>query len=205
MFTANVHASFSRGMRHLILAGTMALAGCAAVDQSATLVYPPAAAAEGLAAGPKNKQIILTPFLDHRGDKSNVGTVRSAFGLRAIEVVPANDVLQWVTSAVKSELENSGYVVTLGRSDKDNLPGASATVSGVIVGVTCNASDSAKVALIGKIRRAGREVMNKDYAADGSARSPWTSAAQSCAHSLTIALAASVKRFVADVDGMLGG
>ncbi len=205
MFTACVHASFSKVMRHAVFVSVMTLAGCAAVDHSPTLTYPPAIASQGGVAGPKNKQIILSPFLDQRGDKSNVGTVRSTFGLRTTEVVPANDVLEWVTSAVKAELENSGYVVTLGSTDKDTLPGASATVSGVILGVSCNASDSAKVALIGKIKRAGREVMNKNYAADGSARSPWTSAAQSCAHSLTVALAASVKRFVADVDGILGG
>lgn len=205
MFTFRVHASSSSLLRQSILLFTLALAGCAAVDQPPTLNYPPANAFDGRAAGPKNKQIILNPFLDHRGDKTNIGTIRSALGLRSTEVVPANDVLQWVTAAVKTELENSGYVVTLGASSKDDLPGASAAVSGVIVGAACNSSDSAKVALIGQIKRAGREVMNKNYAADGSARSPWTSAAQSCAQSLTIALAASVKRFVADVDGMLGG
>ena len=176
--------------------------GCANVDTQPTLVYPQS---DAQAFAPKHKQIILAPFLDHRADKTNVGIVDSVFGLRSTHVVPTNDVREWVMEAVKTELQNSGYVVTEGATPKDTLPGASAAVMGVIVDVSCNSGDSGKVSLIGKIRRAGTEVLNKKYAANGSVKSVLKSGPESCAQSLTIALAASVKRFVADVDGMLGG
>jgi len=104
---------------------------------------------------------------------------------------------------VKTELQNSGYVVTLGSSSKDTLPGASAAVSGVIVDVTCNSGHSGKVALIGKVRKAGKEVLSKNYSAQGSAKSPFDPTPEACAKSLAIALAASVKHFVAEVDGLL--
>ncbi|MEO8443072.1 MAG: hypothetical protein ABI547_11335, partial [Betaproteobacteria bacterium] len=57
------------------------IAGCAPVDRQPTLTYPHAIASDARAAAPKNKQIILNPFLDHRADRTNVGMVSRAFGL----------------------------------------------------------------------------------------------------------------------------
>ncbi len=198
-----IHASPAAIFRYAGLAAAVLFGGCAGVDRQPTLIYPPATASDAQAAAPKNKQIILNPFLDRRADKSNVGTVKSAFGMRATEVVPANDVTAWVIDGMKTELQNNGYVVTLGSSSTDTLPGASATVSGVIVDVSCHAGDSGKVALTGNVRKGGKEVLNKNYSANGSAKSPLVPTAESCAQSLSIALAASVKRFVAELDGVL--
>jgi len=197
------HPSPATVLRRTALLVTALVAGCAAVDRQPTLIYPDATASDAQAAAPKNKQIILNPFLDRRGDKSNVGTVRSAFGLRTTEVVPANDVSVWVIEGVKTELQNHGYIVTLGSSNKDTLPGASAAVSGVIVDVTCDSGHSGKVAVIGKVRKGDREVLSKNYSARGSAGYAMMPTAEACAKSLSIALAASVKRFVAELDGML--
>jgi len=197
------HAFSATVLRRMALLLTALVAGCAAVDRHPTLNYPDATASDAQAAAPKNKQIILNPFLDHRGDKSNVGTVKSAFGLRTTEVVPANDVSVWVIEGIKTELQNNGYVVTLGSSSKDTLPGASAAVSGVIVDVTCDSGHSGKVAVIGKVRKGNKEVLSKNYSAHGSAGFAMMPTAEACAKSLSIALAASVKRFVAELDGML--
>jgi hypothetical protein len=179
------------------------LAGCAPVDRQPTLNYPPATASDAQAAAPKNKQIILNPFLDHRADRTNVGMVSREFGLRETEIVPANDVAEWVIEGVKTELEKDGYFVTLGSRGKDTLPGASAAISGVIVDVSCNSGHSGKVEMIGKVNKDGKEVLNKTYSAEGSARALLAPTAQACAQSLTVALAASVKRFVAELDGLL--
>ena len=197
------HAFPATAIRRTALLVVALVAGCATVDRQPTLIYPDATASDAQAAAPKNKQIILNPFLDHRGDKSNVGTVRSAFGLRATEIVPANDVSVWVIEGIKTELQNNGYVVTLGSSSKDTLPGASAAVSGVIVDVTCDSGHSGKVAVIGKVRKDDKEVLSKNYSAHGSAGYAMVPTAEACAKSLSIALAASVKRFVAELDGML--
>src|SRR4051812_15252939 len=179
------------------------LAGCTNTDRQPTLIYPPATASDARAAVPKNKQIVLNPFLDHRADRTNVGMVSSAFGLRETEVVPANDVAKWVIEGVKTELENDGYYVTIGTAPKDNLPGATAAVSGVIVDVSCRTGHSAKVEVIGKVSKAGKEVLNKKYSAQGSARAGLEPTPQACAQSLSVALAASVKRFVSELDGVL--
>jgi hypothetical protein len=53
------------------------------------------------------------------------------------------------------------------------------------------------------VNKAGKEVLNKTYSAQGSARALLAPTAQACAQSLTVALAASVKRFVAEIDGIL--
>ena len=185
------------------LAAVAIFAGCANVEpHETTLVYPHPSTQTRASS---DKQIVLEAFLDHRADKTNIGTVDSVFGLRSTTVVPANDVRDWVMDAVTTELQNSGYTVTPRESTARNPGGVAAAVSGVIVDVSCNAGDSAKVELVGKIKRGGSEVLNKKYAANGSARSILGSSPEACAQSLAVALAASVKRFVADVDGMLGG
>lgn len=200
---AAVPASPATALRCAIAVAIALVAGCAPVDRQPTLIYPPATASDARAAAPKNKQIILNPFLDHRADRTNVGMVSRAFGLRETEVVPTNDVVQWVIEGVKTELEKDGYVVTLGSSGKDTLPGASAAVSGVIVDVSCKTGHSGKVEMIGKVNQAGKEVLNKKYSAHGSAKSLLAPTAQACAQSLTVALAASVKSFVAELNGIL--
>ena len=200
---AAVPASPATALRCAVAVAIALVAGCAPVDRQPTLIYPPATASDTRAAAPKNKQIILNPFLDHRADRTNIGMVGSAFGLRETEVVPTNDVAEWVISGVKTELEKDGYFVTLGSSGTDTLPGAIAAVSGVIVDVSCKTGHSAKVEVIGKVNQAGKEVLNKKYSAQGSAKSPLAPTAQACAQSLTVALAASVKSFVAELDGIL--
>src|SRR3954471_23278751 len=164
-------------IRWLTPAAAFLFAGCAVVERQPTLNYFTDAAT----APPKNKQIILNPFIDHRADKTNVGTVRSTFGLSATEVVPANDVTQWIIEAIKLELQQKGYVVTLGSSGSDNLPGASAAMSGAIAEASCRSNHAAKVVLLGKIRGGGKEVMNKNYLGVATAPSAWGSAAKLCA------------------------
>lgn len=198
-----VHASPAVNRCAVVIAIAF-IASCAPVERQPTLNYPPATASDARAAAPKNKQIVLNPFLDHRADRTNVGMVSRAFGLRETEVVPANDVAGWVMEGMKTELENDGYFVTLGSRGKDTLPGASAAVSGVIVDVSCKSGHSGKVEIIGKVNKAGREVLNKTYSAQGSASALLAPTPQACAQSLTVALAASVKRFIAEIDGILG-
>ncbi|MDB5808775.1 MAG: hypothetical protein JWN94_897 [Betaproteobacteria bacterium] len=192
-------ANFSSVIRCATLAAIVLATGCSVIEPQPTLTYT----ADTTAAPPKNKQIILNPFIDHRADKTSVGTVRSTFGANAAEVVPANDVTQWVIDAIKTELQQNGYVVTLGSSGKDNLPGASAAMSGVIAEVSCKSNHAAKVVLLGKISGSGKDVMNKNYLGVATAPSVWGSPAKLCAQSLADALANSVKPFVADLEEVL--
>src|SRR3954463_3364069 len=101
--SATAAALFANVVRCLTLAAVFLFAGCSIMEPQPTLTY----SAEAPPVPPKNKQIILNPFIDHRADKTNVGTVRSTFGTSATEVVPANDVTQWVIDAIKTELQQN--------------------------------------------------------------------------------------------------
>ena len=194
------------------LVAVMLLAGCAFGTRQPTLIYPPAAESSAIPAAqaaakpaPKNMQIILNPFIDQRDDKNVVGTVRNGFGMRTADVIPTNSVPDWVMQAMKIELQNSGYVVTTGTASSDTLPGASAVVSGEILKVFCDMyfSYTGQISLLAKVRKAGKDVLNKNYSAEGSAGIAWGGTAESYAQSLALALASAVKQFVAELDRTL--
>ena len=88
------------------------LAGCAFGTRQPTLIYPPApesgatpVANAAATSAPKNLRINLVPFVDQRSDKKVVGTVRNGFGMRTADVIPTNSVADWVTQALKMELQ----------------------------------------------------------------------------------------------------
>ena len=194
----------------LILAGF--LGGCAFGTRQPTLIYPPAAEPSAIPVAhaaakpvPKNVQIILNPFSDQRSDKKVVGTVRNGFGMRTADVIPTNSVPDWVMQAMKTELQNSGYVVTTGATGGDSPAGASAVVSGEILNVFCDMyfSYSGQVSLLARASKAGKEVLNKHYSGEGSAGISWAGTAESYAQSLALALASAVKQFVSELDKSL--
>jgi hypothetical protein len=199
-----------RGLRcTTTLVAVTLLAGCAFGTRQPTLIYPPAAESSAIPAAqaaakpaPKNMQIILNPFIDQRADKKVVGTVRNGFGMRTAEVIPTNNVADWVMQAMKMELQNSGYVVTTGTTSGDTLPGASAVVSGEILNVFCDMyfSYTGQISLLAKVSKAGKDVLNRNYSGEGSAGIAWGGTAESYAQSLALALASAVKQFVSELD-----
>ena len=134
-----------RGLRcATMLLVVIVLAGCAFGTRNATLIYPPKAesgaapvAQAATKPAPQNVQIALVPFSDERTDKKVVGTMRNGFGMRTADVIAMNSVPDWVTQAIRTELENSGYSVTTVASG-DSAAGASAVVSGEILNVFCD-------------------------------------------------------------------
>ena len=202
-----------RGLRcTATLVAVILLAGCAFGTRQPTLIYPPAPESSAIPVAqaaakpaPKNMQIILNPFIDQRDDKKVVGTVRNGFGMRTADVIPTNSVPEWVMQAMKVELQNSGYVVTTGTSGSDTLPGATAVVTGEILKVFCDMyfSYTGQISLLTKVSRGGKDVLNKNYSAEGSAGIAWGGTAESYAQSLALALASAVKQFVAELDRTL--
>ena len=189
------------------LVAIVLLAGCAFGTRNATLIYPPAAASRAVPVAqaapnptPKNVQIVLDPFSDQRSDKKVVGTMRNGFGMRTADVIAKNSVPDWVTQAMKMELENSGYTVMTGSSD--SAAGANAVVSGEILNLFCDMymSYTGQVSLLAKVTKAGKDVLNKHYSGEGSAGLAIAGTSESFAQSLALALAVAVKQFVADLD-----
>jgi len=197
-----------RGLRSTTtLVALLLLAGCAFGTRQPTLIYPPAAESSTVPAAqaaakpaPKNVQIAIGPFTDQRTDKKVVGTVRNGFGMRTADVIPTNSVPDWVTQAMKTELELSGYTVTAGGANAGGT-----VVSGEILNVFCDMyfSYTGQISLLARVSNGGKEVLNKHYSGEGSAGIAWGGTEQSYAQSLALALAVALKQFVAELDKSL--
>lgn len=187
------------------------LAGCAFGTRNATLIYPPkpesqtvSVAQAAAAPAAKNIALVLAPFSDQRTDKKVIGTMRNGFGMRTADVVAMNSVSDWVTQAIKTELENSGYSVKTGTASDS---GASAVVSGEVLNVFCDMyfNYAGQVSLLAKASKDGKEVLNKHYSGEGSAGLSIAGTGTSFGQSLSLALAAAVKQFVSELDKSLTG
>lgn len=181
------------------------LTGCAFGTRQPTLTYPPQAASgeTGVAhaASPpaqKPVTIVLRKFTDQRSDRRVVGTVRNGFGMKTADVVPTNDVADWVTEAIRSELQSSGYTVL----DAAAADSESAVVSGEILNVFCDMymSYTGQVSLLARVSRGEKELFNRHYAGEGSTGLAWAATADSYNQSLALALAAALHRFVPELN-----
>ncbi len=182
------------------------LAGCAFGTRQPTLIYPPASesgnksvAHAAITPIQKNVQIVLKPFVDQRSDKKTVGTVRNALGMRTADVIPTNDVSDWVAQAVATELRNNGYTVINSTGQAGNT---GKVVSGDILNVFCDMyfSYTGQVSLVVRVNEDGKELLNKHYAGEGSAGMAVAMTAESYAQSLALALSSALQQFVADLN-----
>lgn len=184
------------------------LGGCVLGTRNPTLTYPPSADSSAVSAAhaaekplAKNVQIVLEPFDDERSDQKTVGTTRNAFGMRMADVVPRNNVADWVTRAMKTELENNGYTVI------DGKPGASASgagvvVSGSVLNVFCDMyiSYTGQVSLLVRLSKDGQSLLDRHYSGEGSAGLAIAATSESYSRSLALALSAALQRFVSDLN-----
>jgi len=185
------------------------LTGCAFGTRQPTLTYPPKAesgetgvahAASAPAAKPVT--IVLRKFTDQRSDRRVVGTVRNGFGMKTADVVPTNDVADWVTEAIRSELQSSGYTVLDAAAETDPV---SAVVSGEILNVYCDMylSYTGQVSLLARVSRGEKELFNRHYAGEGSTGLAWAGTADSYNQSLALALAEALHKFVPELNQQL--
>jgi len=195
-----------------VIVSVALLTGCVLGTRQPTLHYPPASepgaipeAHAALKPEPKNIHIILDPFVDQRSDKKTVGTTRNAFGMKMADVVPVNSVPDWVMQGLKMELQNRGYVVTVGPAAGKSTTDSSAIVSGEILNVYCDMylNYTGQVSLFVRVRRGGKDVLDKHYAGEGSAGLAWAATEESYAQSLALALKSAINLFLPDLDRSL--
>jgi hypothetical protein len=186
------------------------LAGCAFGVRNATLLYPPKADSPIVpqaqaAPEPTTKKvpIALVTFVDQRTDNKAVGTMRNGFGMRTADVLATNSVTEWVTQAVRTDLEKSGYSVVMATGGAP--AGAGTVVSGDVLNVFCDMymSYTGQVSLLMRVSKDGNELATKHYSGEGSAGIAFAGTAESFGESLSLALAAALKKFVADLDATL--
>ncbi|MBI2308009.1 MAG: hypothetical protein HYU78_11985 [Rhodocyclales bacterium] len=195
----------------LCLLTVAALSGCAFGTRQPTLVYPPSAASSDAVAAPrsptvatKRTKVVLASFRDERTDKTVVGTVRNGFGMRTADVVPTNNVADWVTEAVGTELRSNGYTVVRGSAADANDPD-SILVSGDVLNVFCDMymSYTGQVSLLTKVNRGNRDLLTKHYAGEGSAGLAMAATGESYAESLALALRDALRKFAAELEARL--
>lgn len=192
----------------VFLALSFTFAGCAFGTRKAMLQYPPQSGAGGIptaqaATAPEfqTTKVLLVAFNDKRQDKRLIGTVRNGLFMRTADVVARNSVPDWVSEAVKNELNNAGYTV-ITKSDRSKYI---ATLSGDIINVFCDMffTYEGQVSLHVKLNKDGKDILNKSYVGKGSAGMCWFATSDSYAQSLALALSDALKHMVSDVNTSL--
>jgi hypothetical protein len=184
------------------------LCSCAFGNRHVTLIYPPekqpdttgTKVAEAAPIPVNGKSIRLTQFVDQRSNKSAVGEVRNGWGMHTADVVVENDVSDWLTNAVKMELEKAGYKVTGGSNY--NQPPTDIELGGEILNVYCTAlmTYEGEVSFFAQIQKDGKQLLRKRYTGKGSAGLNWAAASSSYGSSLAEALSVAIKELIADVN-----
>lgn len=118
------------------------------------------------------------------------------------EVVPSNNVADWFTRAVKTELENNGYTVIVAPDAAKPF----AVLSGQIQNVWCDMcfNYSGEIAFDARLKQDGTDILAKHYEGNGSAGVAWAATADSYAQTLAIALSSTLKELIADLDSSVG-
>jgi len=176
------------------------------------LYYPPKAESGAVPAAQaavkpvaKTVHVVLVPFADQRSDKNVVGTTRNAYGMKMADVIPKNSVPDWVMQALKTELQNDGYIIEGRTIGDEGLASGNAVVSGEILNVFCDMylEYTGQISLLVRVKRDGKELLNKHYAGEGSAGLAWAATEESYAQSLALALSSAIQKFVRDLDQRL--
>ncbi len=194
----------------LVMIGFFCVAtGCAFGTRHVTLVYPPEEVTKDVGPGVAEassppavtgEPIILLQFVDERSDRRVIGEAQNLRGRNTHDVVTEDNVAEWVTRALKMDLEKAGYQVM-----KTDSPATGRVISGKIMTVYCTArwTYQGKVLFVASVKEDGKEILKKPYRGEGSTGINWTMAARSYAKSLSLALADAIGRFVADLKADL--
>ena len=208
-------------IRTTLLAGfallALSLGGCAAGvgEQQVNLQYPPRpdagatgkpaeAAMPATGAAPV---IALVRFRDVRAEKAVLGVVRNTAGMRTDNVTTPTDISAWVSDALKWELEQAGYRVTLLNNNRAAQgAGAAATVSGTIVHMSADDYffNEGEVILRTAIATTGGKTVNGQYTGTAGGRFKYTATATDFADTLSLALHDALQDMVADITRNVG-
>lgn len=197
-------------MRRFLLLGILVLLGplgCAFGNRHVTLAYPPeqpkgtgqatASAAPRTLVG---QRIVLVVFLDQRSTKQAIGSVHNGFGMHTADVIAANDVADWVTSALKTELEKVGFEV-IRAPVAGSVAGGEPVVTGEVVKVYCEAWTKYEAEVIFDVRviREDREILKKSYVGKNDTTMNWGASSKSYGQTLAMALANAAGNFAAEM------
>jgi len=108
----------------LILVLLIFVSGCAFGTRRPVLKYTIATESQPS----KNIRVFVNRFKDERLEKDVIGHVRNAYGMKTAKIIADTNISEWVTGALKVELENIGYTIA-------NDPRSSIKVAGEVIEV----------------------------------------------------------------------
>lgn len=184
--------------RTLILCLLLSLCSCAFGNRHVTLNYMDNG--KTVTPQPQNgKVIVMFPFVDQRANRSMIGEVRNGYGMHTADVIADNSVAEWITNAVKMELEKAGYKVII--SDRNNSP-ANFEMGGSILEVHCTAmmTYEGRVSFLVQLQKRGRILLQKSYTGNGNAGVNWAASSSSYDSSIEAALSDAIKNLIPDVN-----
>jgi hypothetical protein len=178
----------------LVLAWTT---GCAFGNRSVTLDYAPGKASLEHTRHPDVRpKVVLVPLGDHRTQKQAIGTVHNGYGMHTADAIPVNSVSDWVTAALRIELQMAGFDVTTATT-----PGET-TIYGDVLKVYCEGWTHYEAAVEFNVRvvRDGKEILSRNYAGQDESKMNWTAESTGYAVALTAALATAAGNFAEDLQ-----
>jgi hypothetical protein len=179
-----------RALANIIL--IFSISGCAFGTRHLTLGYQ-----KGSVAKPQNNvAIYVKPFIDDRVDKENVGRVRNGWGLECAKIVTETNISEWVTSAMRTELNNLGYTVT-NYDTKNRVEG-----SVVEVNVTSMMMYEGKVIVEVDLLQDNKEIFSRKYQGVEQTMN-WASTAKSYGVTLEKSLGKAIAEAANDIDRKL--
>src|SRR4030042_899356 len=143
--------------------------------------------------------IALVPLPDTWSSQQKIGDVRNSYGMSLQDVVADNSVANWVTQALKMEMEKLGYQVTL--ANPDNPPSSGLVISGEVLTVYCSSmyAYDADVAFRIKMMKDGQNISSQRYSGKGGGAFLLATPG-GYAHALARALNKAIQEFLRDLD-----
>lgn len=184
--------------------------GCAFGTRDVELQYPPEENISSKLASEANaaplavqsgKEVLLIRFEDKRTEKERIGQVRNTYGMVTAKVVAANDVSDWLTNALKTELENAGYQVRVSdaKEESSNTP----VIKGEILTVFCDSylTYEGEVSLYVVVENNGQEILREKYSGKGGGINVIASS-EGFGNALAMALQNAAKNFIGDLNNL---
>jgi len=145
----------------------------------------------------KNIDIHVAQFEDERLETEVIGHVRNGYGMKTAKVITTSNIPDWVTEAMKAELQNIGYTIT---DDPNTLN----VVGGEVIKVYCDSyiAYDGEVGIEVTLKKGKEEVFSRKYLGKDSSMN-FAARAKSFAITLERCLQKALSDAVHDIDRAL--
>lgn len=142
-----------------------------------------------------NIDVVINSFEDNR-KSARLGSIRNFYGMPIIKLVTDDNITQWVTNALKLEMENAGYMIT------DHCHGNAYEIGGKLIKAytTSYLLYHGRMMIEVIVKKGEEEIFRKTYMTKENNGINWLSSGYSCSKTLTINLQKIFKQFIFDFN-----